>query len=114
MKYVGILWMVFSLLLYGFTPVWQKFTENKIENIIPVGIELPALDQTNSLIKLDFDVREYRLLTDNLSLPDCSKKVEEESPFISTLPEQLEDSFISLPEYKWPSFFDTHFVELFQ
>ncbi len=114
MKYVVILWIGFSLSLYGFTHVWQKFTEKKIENIIPVGIEVPTLYQTNSLIKLDFDVREYRLLTDNLSLPDCSKKVEEESPVISTLPEQLEDSFISLPEYKWPSFFNTNFDEPLQ
>lgn len=97
--------------MYGFTYVWQKFVENKIENIIPVGIEAPTLYQTNPLLKLDFDVREYRLLTDNLSLLDSSKKVEEESPFIPTLPEQLEDSIISLPEYKWPSFLDTHFVE---
>ena len=113
MKYVVILWIGFSLSLYGFTYVWQKFTENKIENVIPDGIEEKGVEYIDPLKELHFDVREYRLLIDNLSLPDCSKKVEEESPFIPTLPEQLEDSFISLPEYKWPSFFDTHFVELF-
>ena len=114
MKYVGILWMVFSLSLYGFAHVWQKFSDKKIKNIIPDRIEVPALDQINPLLKLDFDVREYRLLLGNLSLLDSSKKVEEESPSISTLPEHLVDNFISLPEYKWPSFFDTHFVELYQ
>ena len=105
--------MVFSLSLYGFSHFWQKFSNNNVENIIPEGIEVPALEQITPLLNLDFDVREYRLLTDNLSLLDSSKKVEEESPFISTLPEQLENNFISLPDYKWPSFFDTYFVELY-
>jgi hypothetical protein len=109
MKYVVILWVGFSLSLYGFTYVWQKFVEKKIENIIPGEVEEKGLEHINPLKELHFDVREYRLLIDNLSLPDVSKKIEEELPPNNILPEKLKDNFKSRPEYKWPSFFDTNF-----
>ena len=129
MKAVWMLWVIFSLIFFGGGYIWQnksaiasnllkhhvqttlegKFKLDEIINLERSVIEGGGLKYfPPSFNPLDLNNREDRLLLDSLTLPKDRDKVEEESPLMYILPENVKERykkiFKSNPRYEFPSF----------
>ncbi len=129
MKAVWLLWVVFSLMFFGGGYIWQnksaiassllkhhvqttledKFNLDEIINLEKSVIEGGGLEYLPpSFNPLDLNNREDRLLLDRLTLPKDRDEVEEESPLMYILPENVKERYNKIfktnPRYEFPSF----------
>ncbi len=129
MKAVWLLWVIFSLIFFGGGYIWQnksaiasnllkhhvqttledKFNLDEIINLERNVIEGGGLKYLPpSFNTLDLHNREDRLLLDSLTLPKDRDEVEEESPIMYILPENVKERYNKIfkfnPRYEFPSF----------